>query len=118
MENENKKDAFLKGIGWILLLVILFIFLIPLCFPQKFCFNSIEYATYVGGLAGPLAAIVGFIYIYLTFLGQQRQLDEQRKRLDKEKLQKEIEKASKEFAEYLTIWIEIRSKVTYTTGDK
>ena len=45
--------------------------------------------------------------MYLTFIGQQRQLDEQRNRLDREE-------ASKEFAEYLNLWNEFRSKGIYT----
>ncbi|MFC3417167.1 hypothetical protein [Algoriphagus hitonicola] len=90
-----------------LLGIIVSIFLVPLFLPESFCIASIDYAIYVGGLAGPLAALVGFIYVYLTFLGQQRQLDEQRERLDKED-------ASKEFAEYLNLWNEFRAEVIYT----
>lgn len=83
-------------------------------FGNIFCssfFTSIEYATFVGGLAGPIAALVGFIYVYLTFLGQQRQLDEQRERLEREE-------ASKEFSEYLNLWNEFRSKVKYSYDGK
>jgi len=109
MENQNKssnREKWLKVISRILLLAILVIFLIPFFFQKPFCFQSVEYATFVGGLAGPLASLVGFIYVYLTFLGQQRQLDEQRERLNREE-------ASKEFAEYLNLWNEFRSKATY-----
>lgn len=117
---EQKKNHgnnnFIKGIAWLLLGIIFSVFLVPILLPERFCFVSIDYALYVGGLAGPLAALVGFIYVYLTFLGQQRQLDEQRKRLDKEETQKQREQASKEFAEYLTIWINIRSKIKYSSG--
>jgi hypothetical protein len=101
------KEGFLKGFSWFLLGIILVIFLVPIISPDKFCFNSSEYASFVGGLAGPLASLVGFIYVYLTFLGQQRQLDEQRERLNRDE-------ASKEFAEYLNLWNEFRSKVVYT----
>src|SRR5690606_31347915 len=121
MENEvvrSDQEKWLKSISWVLLVVILLVFLIPLFLPSRFCFPSVEYATFVGGLAGPLASLVGFIYVYQTFLGQQKQLDEQKKRLDKEEAQKQREEAAKQFSEYLTLWIEIRSKVTYTTGDK
>ncbi|MCE7057417.1 hypothetical protein LZF95_22235 [Algoriphagus sp. AGSA1] len=119
MAEKKKKqgnNSFLKGIAWLLLGIIVSIFLVPLFLPERFCFASIDYATFVGGLAGPLAALVGFIYVYLTFLGQQRQLDEQRERLDKEDFIKQSENASKQFSEYLTIWIDIRSKIQYSTG--
>lgn len=119
MENKVKtsnQEKWLKSISWVLIGVILIVFLVPFLLPEKFCFASLDYAGFVGGLAGPLAALVGFIYVYLTFLGQQRQLDEQRDRLDKEEVQKQKEQASKEFAEYLTIWIEIRSKIKYSSG--
>lgn len=109
MAEKKKKQGnnrFLKGIAWLLLGIIVSIFLVPLFLPERFCFASIDYATFVGGLAGPLAALVGFIYVYLTFLGQQRQLDEQRERLDREE-------ASKEFSEYLNLWNEFRRDVTY-----
>lgn len=119
MENSQvnfTRENFLKGFALVLLGIIIVVFLVPLLLPEKFCFASSEYSTYVGGLAGPLASLVGFIYVYLTFLGQQRQIDEQRERLDKEEVQKQKEQASKEFAEYLTIWIEIRSKIKYSSG--
>lgn len=119
MENKAKtsnQEPLLKSISWVLIVVIVIVFFVPLLLPEKFCFASSEYSTYVGGLAGPLASLVGFIYVYLTFLGQQRQIDEQRERLDKEEVQKQKEQASKEFAEYLTIWIDIRSKIKYSSG--
>lgn len=106
MKSSNQ-EKWLKSISWVLIGVILAVFLIPLFLPSRFCFPSVDYATFVGGLAGPLASLVGFIYVYLTFLGQQRQLDDQRERLDREE-------ASKEFAEYLNLWNEFRSKVTYS----
>lgn len=53
-----------------------------------------------------MASLVGFIYVYLTFVGQQRQLDEQRERFNHEE-------ASKEFSEYFNLWIEFRAKATY-----
>lgn len=119
MENENKsgiQGIWLKSISWVLIGVIIIVFLVPFLRPDKFCFASQDYAVFVGGVAGPLAALVGFIFVYLTFLGQQRQLDEQRERLEKEEVQKQREQASKEFAEYLTIWIDIRSKIKYSSG--
>jgi|GEM_PF-2269809 len=73
---KNGNYGILKGIAWFLLGIIVVNFLTPLFLITKFCFASIEYAIYVGGLAGPLAALICFIYEYLTFLGQQRQLDE------------------------------------------
>ena len=110
------KEGFLKGFSWFLLGIILVIFLVPLISPDKFCFNSGEYASFVGGLAGPLASLVGFIYVYLTFLGQQRQLDEQRERLNRDEANRLRDEAAKQFAEYLSIWIAIRSNVRYSTG--
>lgn len=112
------RETVLKGFVLVLLGIIAAVFLVPIFIPDKFCFASLEYASFVGGLAGPLASLVGFIYVYLTFVGQQRQLDDQRERQDKEEAQKQREEAAKQFSEYLTLWIEIRSKVTYTTGDK
>lgn len=114
MENQSKsskQESWLKSIPWVLIGVIIIVFLVPFLLPEKFCFASPDYATYVGGLAGPLASLVGFFYVYLTFLGQQRQIDEQRKRLEREE-------ASKEFAEYLNLWNEFRAKVTYTWDKK
>lgn len=118
MENGQIKftrETVLKGFVLVLLGIIAAVFFVPFLLPDKFCFASLDYATFVGGLAGPLASLVGFIYVYLTFLGQQRQLDEQRERLDREE-------ASKEFAEYLNLWNEFRSKVFYSwdkqTGSK
>ncbi|WP_425636041.1 hypothetical protein ACPUEN_11645 [Algoriphagus yeomjeoni] len=103
----NRQERILKLVSWVMLALVFVVFLVPLIWQEKFCFSLINYAMFVGGLAGPLAALVGFIYVYLTFLGQQTQLDEQRERLDREE-------ASKEFAEYLNLWIEFRSKVKYT----
>lgn len=114
MENKVKtsnQEKWLTSISWGLIGVILIVFLVPFLLPEKFCFASLDYAGFVGGLAGPLAALVGFIYVYLTFLGQQRQLDEQRERLDREE-------ASKEFAEYLNLWNDFRSKVKYSYDGK
>lgn len=118
---ENGQDKFtretvLKGFVSLLLGIIAAVFSVPFILPERFCFASLDYAVFVGGLAGPLASLVGFIYVYLTFLGQQRQLNEQRERLDKEEVQKQRDQASKEFAEYLTIWIEIRSNIKYSHG--
>lgn len=110
-QNQSGTESIIKGFAWVLIGIIGAIFLAPVISPDKFCFNSIEYASFVGGLAGPLAGLVGFIYVYLTFLGQQRQLDDQRLRLDKEE-------ASKEFAEYLNLWNEFRSKVKYVYDSK
>jgi hypothetical protein len=117
-KNEFGREGALKGFVLVLLGIIAAVFFVPFLLPDKFCFASLDYATFVGGLAGPLASLVGFIYVYQTFLGQQKQLDEQKKRLDEEGAQKQTEAAAKQFSEYLTLWIEIRSKVTYTTGDK
>ena len=118
MEKENHftgQEKILKSVSWILIGLVISIFLVPLYLPERFCFASFDYAVFVGGLAGPLASLVGFIYVYLTFLGQQRQLDEQRERLDRDE-------ASKEFSEYLNLWNEFRSKVFYNwdkqTGSK
>lgn len=105
-KEEQGNNRFLKGLAWLLLGIIVSIFLVPIFLPESYCFASIDYATFVGGLAGPLAALVGFIYVYLTFLGQQRQLDEQRERLNREE-------ASKEFSEYFNLWNEFRGEVTY-----
>lgn len=107
----SSQERLLKSISWVLLGVIIIVFLVPFLRSEKFCFASIEYATFVGGLAGPLATLVGYIYVYLTFLGQQRQLDEQRERLEREE-------ASKEFSEYLNLWNEFRSKVKYSYDGK
>lgn len=109
--DHGRQDSLLKSISWVLVGIIVIVFLVPFLLPARFCFASIEYATFVGGLAGPLASLVGFIYVYLTFLGQQRQLDDQKKRLDKED-------AAKEFAEYLNLWNEFRSKVKYSYNGK
>jgi len=118
MERTKKRtiiDRSLIPIANVILGIILAVYFTPLIFSDTFYFNSTDYAQYVGGIAGPLAALVGFIYVYLTFLGQQRQLDEQRKRMDKEE-------ASREFGEYLSLWYEFRSGVTYSwdksTGSK
>lgn len=117
--NERiRTNYFLYSLSIVLLVIILAIFLMPVFCPSKFSFTSTEYSTFVGGLAGPLAALVGFIYVYLTFIGQQKQINDQRERLNKEETQKQREEAAKQFSEYLTLWIEIRSKVTYTSGDK
>lgn len=105
------QEKVLKSISWILLGVIISIFLTPVYLPEHFCFASQDYAVFVGGVAGPLAALVGFIYVYLTFLGQQRQLDQQREKLNRED-------TSKEFAEYLNLWNEFRSKVQYSYDGK
>ena len=105
------QERLLKSISWVLLGIIVAVFFVPVFLPSNFCFGSIDYAIYVGGIAGPLAALVGFIYVYLTFLGQQRQLDNQRERLDRDE-------ASKEFSEYLNLWNEFRAKVTYTWDKK
>lgn len=104
-------ETVLKGFVLFLLGIIAAVFFVPFLLPEKFCFASLDYAVFVGGLAGPLASLVGFIYVYLTFLGQQKQLDEQRNRLDREE-------ASKEFAEYLNLWNEFRSKVKYSYDGK
>lgn len=100
-------NQFLYYLSLFLLGIIFAIFLTPIYCPEKFCFSSIDYAIFVGGLAGPLAALVGFIYVYLTFLGQQNQINDQRERLDREE-------ASKEFSEYLNLWNEFRGKVVYS----
>lgn len=117
-KNEFGREGALKGFVLVLLGIIAAVFFVPFLLPDKFCFVSLDYATFVGGLAGPLASLVGFIYVYQTFLGQQMQLDDQKKRLDKEEVSKQREYAEKQFAEYLSIWIEVRSKVTYSTFDK
>jgi hypothetical protein len=101
----------LKSISWLLIGVIVIVFFVPLLLPEKFRLASSDYATYVGGLAGPLASLVGFIYVYLTFLGQQRQLDEQRERFN-------MEEASKEFFEYFNLWNEFRAKATYMRNEQ
>jgi uncharacterized membrane protein len=116
--NHGRQESPLKLVSWVLIGLIAIVFLVPFLLPTRFCFASAEYATFVGGLAGPLASLVGFIYVYLTFLGQQQQLDDQKKRLDKEDASKQRENAGNQFAEYLSLWIEIRSKVTYSTFDK
>lgn len=105
--NQTGIGSVLYYLSWFLLGVVVIIFLSPVLLPDKYCFASIDYAIYVGGLAGPLAALIGFIYVYLTFLGQQRQLDEQRERMDKEE-------AAKAFSEYLNLWNEFRATVIYT----
>lgn len=112
MENQSKSsnpEKLLKSISWVLIGVIIIVFLVPFLLPTRFCFASIDYATFVGGLAGPLASLVGFIYVYLTFLGQQRQLDEQRERLGKED-------AAKSFDMYFGVWMDFRAKVSYSQG--
>jgi len=109
MEKSNRRTGinhFLYNLSLVLLGIILAIFLTPIYYPAKFCFASIDYAIFVGGLAGPLTALVGFIFVYLTFLGQQKQINDQRERLNREE-------ASKEFVEYLNLWNEFRSKVIY-----
>lgn len=52
-------------------------FLLPLGFYLFYntTYDFTEYATFVGGTAGPLAALAGFLFIYLTFQHQQGQLD-------------------------------------------
>lgn len=105
------RETVLKGFVFVLLVIITAIFLVPFLVPDKFCFASLDYATFVGGLAGPLASLVGFIYVYLTFLGQQEQLDEQRKRLDRED-------AFKEFTDFFNTWNEFRSNVKYSWNGK
>ncbi|WP_339706772.1 hypothetical protein [Algoriphagus aquimarinus] len=116
VDQPTSQERLLKSVSWFLLGIIFVIFLVPLILPDSFCFASTKYATFVGGLAGPLATLIGFIYVYLTFLGQQRQLDEQRIRLVEDQATKLREDASKQFSEYLTIWIDIRSKIKYSTG--
>src|SRR5690606_24007557 len=111
MKSKIGADSFLYSLSWVLLGIVAAIFLTPIYLPDQFCFASIDYALFVGGLAGPLAALVGFIYVYLTFLGQQRQLNEQRERLNKEE-------ASKEFADYLNLWEGYRSKAVYTWNNQ
>lgn len=114
MKQEVKlsgQERLLKSISWVLIGVIIIVFFVPFLRSEKFCFTSIEYATFVGGLAGPLATLVGFIYVYLTFLGQQRQLDEQRMRLDRDD-------ALKEFTDYFNTWNEFRSNVRYSWDGK
>lgn len=107
--NQIPQETFLRGFVQFLLGVIVVVFLVPFLLPTRFCFASVEYATFVGGLAGPLASLVGFIYVYLTFLGQQRQLDEQRERLNRED-------ASKSFDLYFGVWMDFRAKVSYSEG--
>lgn len=111
VDQPTSQERLLKSVSWFLLGIIFVIFLVPLILPDSFCFASTKYATFVGGLAGPLATLIGFIYVYLTFLGQQRQLDEQRRRLDRDD-------ALKEFTDYFNTWNEFRSNVKYSWDGK
>lgn len=95
-KGQTGKKPFLYYLSLFLLGIIIAVFLTPLYIPDKFCFSSIDYAIFVGGLAGPLTALVGFIFVYLTFLGQQKQINDQRERLNREE-------ASREFSEYLNL---------------
>ncbi len=64
MENKVKtsnQEKWLTSISRVLIGVILIVFFVPFLLPEKFCFSSLDYAGFVGGLAGPLAALVGFI---------------------------------------------------------
>src|SRR5690554_2480517 len=38
-------------------------------------YDFTQYATFVGGTAGPMAALAGFLFIYLTFQHQQEQIN-------------------------------------------
>lgn len=73
------KNNWLKGIAILLALAAGAMFIIPFC-TQFRCepFNFVSYATFVGGTAGPLAALAGFLFIFLTFRQQQKQLKQQR----------------------------------------
>src|SRR5690554_3848146 len=67
----------MKTLAWTLAIAAGLMFLLPLGF-YKICgitYNFTEYATFVGGTAGPLAALAGFLFIYLTFQHHQNQLD-------------------------------------------
>jgi|SRR5690606_23259846 len=61
-------------------------FLLPFCF-YFICdisYDFTQYATFVGGTAGPIAALAGFLFIYLTFQHQQEQLDRHDKQFERQ----------------------------------
>ncbi|UCS93865.1 hypothetical protein KZP23_02185 [Echinicola marina] len=68
---------FAKACAW----VVPFIMLCPIfrkLYDPEFSYDFYEYGTFVGGVAGPFAALAGFLYIYLTFIQQSEIHSEQK----------------------------------------
>src|SRR5690606_38392412 len=79
IEGINRKTIIYIRIARSLAGAAVMMFLIPLFL---YCiigmgFDIEKYAIFVGGTAGPLAALSGFLFIYISFQGQQYQIERQ-----------------------------------------
>ncbi len=74
-----KVEDNLEFFAWTLAFTAVGMFLVPLValFLGLKEYDFTQYATYVGGTAGPLAALAGFIFIYKTLKNQQDEFTNQ-----------------------------------------
>jgi|GEM_PF-3146396 len=72
--------------AWTLAIGAVVMFFLPIGFNLIYGspYDFTEYATFVGGTAGPMAALAGFLFIYLTFQHQQDQLTEQKEQFQQQ----------------------------------
>lgn len=66
----------MKNLAWTFVFTAGFLFLIPIIAHLFWgcTYSPTEYATFVGGTAGPLAALAGFLFVYINFQQQQEQI--------------------------------------------
>ncbi|AWW32431.1 hypothetical protein DN752_21050 [Echinicola strongylocentroti] len=69
---EKFEEKYLTWIAWGLAGISCFMFVMPDILWDSYTIS--EYGTFVGGTAGPLAALAGFIFIYKTLKNQQEQM--------------------------------------------
>ncbi|MFC4874377.1 hypothetical protein [Negadavirga shengliensis] len=78
MKDLNK--SFIKKSAIVLACCVPCLILLPLAhnlahyfFEGEAKYSLVEYGAFVGGVAGPIAALAGFLFVYLSFEGQQQQ---------------------------------------------
>ena len=66
----------MKKLAWTLAFTAVFLFIIPIIayLFWHYEYTPNEYATFVGGTAGPIAALAGFLFVYINFQQQQEQI--------------------------------------------
>lgn len=76
---KEKQITQYSKIAWTLAGTSGFMFIIPILAHILYdvTYTPIEYATFVGGTAGPLSALAGFLFVYIAFQGQQIQIEKQ-----------------------------------------
>ena len=80
-DSKRSSISFTEIFAWLLVAAAGGMFVIPFSC-SNFAMDWIDYATFVGGTAGPLAALAGFLFVYVAFIESKEQKAEQDKQFN------------------------------------